>query len=662
MEKLKYYIEFGSEYDQATRQFIADSLQHRLSPASHPPPAGTPEQLRIAQSLLDPLLRDQHLPDTLRQNPELRSEVIEQVTTWLDSGQIRAKIEGDGAFEQEVQLLEEAKKKTPTQFQQGYSPLSLQLRQNYTAEEVNFPFYDQQFARFTEKGKNSSAAKVRTTSNIRNKKEPKTKQTHQTKSPPQFDTKTRKKLRKAWDLLQRFDSMEIISLSKIKELAFKQAGQFGLDDNMVYLLLHEFEARKNAGTDTSAPPEFAQPSATGKTQQKAPPKASPKAPPKPKPPRQLSAADLQRNFIRDWETALEARRLKAQLDAIDQARKEFLKRLYAEIAEYLKLQELIGPFTGYFGRGVDLSQGRWGQSGFDLLKRYAELLQNDSSIKELADLLGRMRASEVELEEEEYEHITLETHWKVDRAFQEEIVGVRESNDLNRLLPSEAGLLAEVDTELRFYQKYAESRLQTYELQGRSAKEVEARETRTRQKAKENQKGPIIICVDTSGSMQGTPEQVAKVLSFAITRLALQEKRDAYLISFSTGIETRDLTQMERSLDSLIAFLKMSFHGGTDAAPALREAVRKLDSEKWEKADVLMVSDFVMAAPPKAVQKQMAAAKEKGTRFFALTVSTSGNDQAIQSFDHCWTYDPSDRGALKRSLAQVREHLLGVEA
>ncbi|GBU25781.1 hypothetical protein R83H12_02439 [Fibrobacteria bacterium R8-3-H12] len=38
----------------------------------------------------------------------------------------------------------------------------------------------------------------------------------------------------------------------------------------------------------------------------------------------------------------------------------------------------------------------------------------------------------------------------------------------------------------------------------------------------------------------------------------------------------------------------MSFCGGTDAMPAMEEALRKLKTEDYKKADVVMVSDFVM--------------------------------------------------------------------
>ena len=98
--------------------------------------------------------------------------------------------------------------------------------------------------------------------------------------------------------------------------------------------------------------------------------------------------------------------------------------------------------------------------------------------------------------------------------------------------------------------------------------------------------------------MHGTPEQVAKTLCFALLKIAIQENRKCYLISFSTGIQTLNLTDLKNSLNLILDFLSMSFHGGTDASPALEEALRMLNTNDYKEADVLMISDFVMSSLP----------------------------------------------------------------
>ncbi|MHA1131186.1 MAG: VWA domain-containing protein, partial [Candidatus Helarchaeota archaeon] len=161
-------------------------------------------------------------------------------------------------------------------------------------------------------------------------------------------------------------------------------------------------------------------------------------------------------------------------------------------------------------------------------------------------------------------------------------------------IPQELVLLGSPESELLFYLKYAEKKLLTYQLINRARiAEKEFERTKGWLPSKKK-KGPIIICVDTSGSMHGTPETIAKTLCFAILRIALLENRQCYLISFSTAIKTIELTDFNRFYVSLIQFLSHSFHGGTDATPALKEALKQIENKNYEKADVLMISDFIM--------------------------------------------------------------------
>jgi hypothetical protein len=128
--------------------------------------------------------------------------------------------------------------------------------------------------------------------------------------------------------------------------------------------------------------------------------------------------------------------------------------------------------------------------------------------------------------------------------------------------------------------------------------------------------GPIILCLDTSGSMRGARETVAKALALECLRGAHRQRRKCYLYAFSGPSEwrrggtsprscgpgaawgraagppasSRNLTppcaadevqELElgvelRSLDSLLAFLSCSFMGGTDVDAPLKLSLEKL--------------------------------------------------------------------------------------
>ncbi|GAB6392302.1 MAG: VWA domain-containing protein [Treponematales bacterium] len=361
---------------------------------------------------------------------------------------------------------------------------------------------------------------------------------------------------------------------------------------------------------------------------------------------------VKEHFAEKWGDLLYEKQLQWELDFIDNERKKFCDELYRRIEELKKLQELLSPFTGELGRLWDMSRGRWQKVNFDVLAQYAALLERDAALRELAEMLGRLHSAEREYEEETFTDVIAKPEWKAAHAGRSELVGIRESDDINSMLPAEAALLADESTELLFYKKFTEKKLQTFEYQALSTREEKFQNTR--QKAKEDKKGPVIICVDTSGSMHGTPETVAKTLCFALLKIAIRDNRKCYLISFSTGIETLNLTDIKNSLDKLIAFLSMSFHGGTDAAPALMEALHTLETEDYKKADVVMASDFVMPGLDDGTAARIEKARGNKTRFHSLVIGDSGNRNAIAGFDHNWLYDiRNDKGSILQLVRDI---------
>jgi uncharacterized protein with von Willebrand factor type A (vWA) domain len=340
-----------------------------------------------------------------------------------------------------------------------------------------------------------------------------------------------------------------------------------------------------------------------------------------------------------WDALLFSKQAKWELNLIDEQRKRFCENLYKQIDELKKLQEILEPFTDELGRLWDMSRGNWQSVDLDILKRYAGLLQKDESLKALADMLGKMRQAEKEFEEVSFSDIQFIPEWKADYASKSDLIGIRESDDLSSLLPSETALLADETMQSLFFKKFAEKKLQTFEYQAKmlSFRDEELKDKKL--KEKEENKGPFIICVDTSGSMHGTPEKVAKTLCFAILKSAIRDNRKCYLISFSTAIETINLTDIKNSLDKIIAFLSMSFYGGTDAAPAMQEALKMLDTADYKKADVIIVSDFIMPSFDSETQMLLKSAKANDTKFHSLVIGDSQNPAAIREFDNNWYYD-----------------------
>jgi flagellar motility protein MotE (MotC chaperone) len=176
---------------------------------------------------------------------------------------------------------------------------------------------------------------------------------------------------------------------------------------------------------------------------------------------------VKEHFTEKWSALLFQKQTAWELKFIDNERKKFCKELYKQMEDLKKLQELLAPFFGELGRLWDMSKGRRQKIGFDFLKKYAELLQKDKSLQELAEMLGRMHRAEKEYEDEIFTHIVLKPDWKTEHAQKTDLIGIHESNDISSMLPSEAALLADKTLELLLYKKFAEKKLQTFEYQGK---------------------------------------------------------------------------------------------------------------------------------------------------------------------------------------------------
>ena len=372
---------------------------------------------------------------------------------------------------------------------------------------------------------------------------------------------------------------------------------------------------------------------------------------------------LRRNFIADMEKELIKRKTQWEMEQIEAMRKSFLEKLYEKIKNFIRLEKLLSPFINDLGRLWDLSQHPFQDNGFEILQQYASLLENDEFLMELASLLGTQSRFQALFEKERRDKTVIKTEWHPQTAYRGEINGLRYSNDIFAALPTELAMLKNPAAKKLFQLKFAQKQLLSFDYQNYAEKEKEIIEQEEVSIEKQEPKGPIIICVDTSGSMHGAPERIAKTVTFALAKIAMNEKRSCYLISFSTGIETLDLSSFKGvdALSKLVQFLRMSFNGGTDAAPALTHAVEQLQTNEWKNADVLMVSDFVMGELPSGLEEEIKAEQEKETGFYSLVIGSDGNKQTLEVFNENWNYNlgnPAAQKELVRQLDSLRKHKL----
>lgn len=341
----------------------------------------------------------------------------------------------------------------------------------------------------------------------------------------------------------------------------------------------------------------------------------------------------------EWQKALDNVRAEWELERISTLRRQLLTDLEAllQLLEGLHKQlEMLGLDPGVF---LDLSKGNLTAHEIERFQRWAKYLAEDPGVRSLCDLLGKLRQMELSERIEQAQVRYIRNVELPDINSREEIIGIRLGRDIEHVLPSELALLADPDTAILFDLKYVESRLMCFDMQGIQRVQQHHQREELRSVEESQKQGPMVICVDTSGSMKGMPETVAKAVALFVAGKARQQKRACYLINFSTEVQTLDLAS-ELGMEALIKFLGLSFHGGTDAVPALNHALRVMQHEAYRRADLLVISDFIMDELPGPVGENIEAQRTHGNRFYSLVVGDCFMTQRMSLFDQEWIYDP----------------------
>lgn len=346
-------------------------------------------------------------------------------------------------------------------------------------------------------------------------------------------------------------------------------------------------------------------------------------------------------LLKNWQESMDRARGEWEFEEISRLRSDFMKKIDEFLALIKSLHDRLQPLGFDTGVLLDLSKGRLSQNDIQSLRRWAKYLSEDSGVRSLCDMLGKIRQMELSERIERIKVNNAEDIYLPDINSREEIIGIRLGRDLEHVLPGELALLADPDTAMLFDLKFVESRLMCFDMHGiqKLQQHVVTEEEKACKEA--DRKGPMVICIDTSGSMRGTPETVAKAVSLFMAMKAKEQKRPCYLINFSTKIDSLDLAS-DFGMDALMRFLQMSFHGGTDVAPAMRHALKVMQKESYKNADLLIVSDFVMSGLPTDLLGEIETQRTHGNKFYSLVVSDCFMTHRLKSlFDHEWIYEPA---------------------
>ena len=317
-----------------------------------------------------------------------------------------------------------------------------------------------------------------------------------------------------------------------------------------------------------------------------------------------------------------------------------LRGHWAERARvWSEVWEVFGDLGELLGRGRDLARSVLRHHGWQEIARLRKLLESCPQLAELVRTLGRLQ----ERADENAPSVMERLFVPVRRALDEwrevqtefaphEVHGLTLSDDISRMIPAEAAMLGHPVLKYLWHARRIEHGLLTYRVQGvmdervTSEKDVMTEVEQPKAQPK-SVRGPIIVCLDTSGSMHGAPEITAKAVVLEALRVAHAEKRACYLYSFSgrNVVAELDLKLTEDGLACLLDFLACSFHGGTDVAEPLRRATKRLEESAWQKADILLVSDGEFSVELEILSCVKKAQKERALRVHGLLIGSSSS-------------------------------------
>ncbi|QBQ07630.1 two-component regulator system yiem receptor component protein [Spiroplasma gladiatoris] len=372
---------------------------------------------------------------------------------------------------------------------------------------------------------------------------------------------------------------------------------------------------------------------------------------------ELKGRDWLTEFFRTWTFMLTKRILDYRMKTVEDLRYNYLVEIYSIIKNYGKYAKIYKTMYDVFGKIAEVDDELKNQN-IESISRFAEFLYKDPSILRIAELLGRLNGEDDLMEVNITEQVvTYPTKVKLPYN-PEELVGVTMSKDIERLLPMELANLFDPELEIVFYKKFVESQLQAFLFESNETIiEHEVEEVEYEAPIPLEQ-GKFIVCIDTSSSMEGSGEYIAKALAIAVAKVALKEHRDLVFVNFANQhVDEFEIDARHLNIQKMLDFLAKSFYGRTNAKPAFQRVVQKMTSEEFKRADLLMISDFMMDAIPNDTRVQIANLKDNYNRFHSLVVGTMPNVDTQDIFDNVMYYDPNDPYATTQIVKSLNETL-----
>ena len=156
------------------------------------------------------------------------------------------------------------------------------------------------------------------------------------------------------------------------------------------------------------------------------------------------------------------------------------------------------------------------------------------------------------------------------------------------------------------------------------------------------ERGPILVALDTSASMRGAPEAIAKAVVLEAVRAAHRERRACRLIAFGGAGEVveRTLGFDALGLAAMLDLFGQGFEGGTDVQAPIERAVATVRESAWREADLVIASDGEFGCTPETLAALDDAKQRQGLQVHGVLVGDRETMGLMQVADHIhWVRD-----------------------
>ena len=223
-----------------------------------------------------------------------------------------------------------------------------------------------------------------------------------------------------------------------------------------------------------------------------------------------------------------------------------------------------------FGRSVGLGERLDAQQRIAL----GEHLLRSEKLRKLAALVGAFR-----------QFARVERRRKLPRRASA-VYDIGFGDDPARLLASELSGLRHPVLRRDVRRRFVEGRLLQYELEGPD----------------DRGRGPIVVCLDGSGSMSGPKELWSKAVALTLLDIARRQRRALRVIQFSAPpqpLHVRDLVAPRPGVDgrhpadpeAIVEFAEHFPGGGTEFQAPLDAALEALHTSRFRRGDIVFVTD-----------------------------------------------------------------------